>query len=167
MRKFIVAAMVLGAAAVSTAMPAWSSASGTVNAHVTVASPCVTVSPDGLDFGVLGLTQSNQSPTDSGQLNIVASNCGGGSENILARGTDAVSASGPAKWLLAPGHFIGATCPDPNIYKTVLNVIINNAGAQYALDSVDQTIASPVGPNQSPDIKAIVRMPCAGSDGAG
>src|SRR5206468_10612221 len=119
-----------------------------------------------LDFGVLGFSASAESSTDSSLLNVDVTNCGGGTEDILARGTDALSPSG-TKWQLAPGHLFGAVCPDTNVFKTFLDVILNGAGAVYYLDSVDQVVAPRVGATQSPDVLAQLRMPCSGSDGAG
>src|SRR3989442_943412 len=79
------------------ALPVLAAEGGTVDAQVTVATPCILVDPPSLDFGSLPFT----SPTNVGfgNLGIDLTNCGAGPELMFGRGTDATIGGNPV-WTL-------------------------------------------------------------------
>lgn len=83
------------------ALPAASADSGTVNAHVTVASPCITVSIAGgaaaLDFGTLAFSQ--QAPISNNNTDTQLKSCAISGQNISVKGSNA-SVAGGGTWLL-------------------------------------------------------------------
>jgi hypothetical protein len=166
MKRLIAGAAGLAVAAayfVMSALPAFSADSATVNAKVTVASPCIAVQVAGgsIDFGTLTFS----TPTTvvrPGNGNTTITNCATTNENISARGTDATGAN--ATWTL-----IGTLFPSPCTYGTDkygLDVDKVAPGA-VALTTQDQLLGSaPAGQIQHP-FNTFIYMPCTGSGGAG
>jgi hypothetical protein len=151
--------VVLGAMATIfalSAVPIFSADSGVVDASVTAAAPCITVSFSTLDFGTLPFSQGATPPAsipNPGSL----TNCSVQQSNILLRGTDATGAGGVtwslqnlagcqqdafASRLSFPGLSTPATTTDNAIFSMA-------AGLTFAVDAVSLT------------------MPCTGSSGAG
>lgn len=138
--------------------PALGDDSGTVAAQVSVAAPCITVTPAQLDFGTLGLSQSAASPT-TGSRALGVENCGAGSQNVLARGTNAASTGGAA-WTLEPNQ--GDLCSTPNRFTQRIDT-----GPLSIPLSVQNAPIAPVAGGQTASWNALLVMPCSGSDGAG
>src|SRR5262249_5729649 len=97
MKKWIPGLLALGALAAGAA-PVFADSSGTVSARVSVAAPCIEVTPMSLDFGVLGLS-SQASSVASSPLPLTARNCGTARQDLLAKGTNATG-SGGTTWTL-------------------------------------------------------------------
>jgi hypothetical protein len=166
MKRLIAVASALAVATgyfVLSALPAFSADTGTVNAKVTVASPCIAVQVAGgsIDFGTLTFS----TPTTvvrPGNGNTTITNCATTNENISARGTDATGAN--ATWTL-----VGTLFPYPCTHGTDkygLDVEKVGPGA-VALTTQDQLLGNaPPGQVQHP-FNTTIFMPCTGSSGAG
>src|SRR4051794_3582673 len=118
LRRLAVGSIVLGALATSV-LPASGAESGTVNAKVTIAAPCLTV-------GVVSLTGATVLDMGTQQLGLGSSfanfmsltNCSTTAENISARGTNATSTTSAATWALHDTFQLGSPrCPSaPDVY---------------------------------------------------
>jgi len=134
---------------------------GSVNATVTMSESvvCLELSTDTIDFGLrqFGDVGVNSTP------DISASNCGGLTEDVLARGTDATGA-GPTTWTLDDtGTCAGGTLPTDH-FALALERQDNNT--QLRLSTTNKALESLVG---AAAIDHIARMdtPCPGGSGAG
>jgi hypothetical protein len=153
------------AAFVATSMPAAAASSGTLNATVSVASPCIQLDQNSIDFGSLGFSSQN-APTN-GTKTAALTNCGGQSEDILARGTDATDGTN-ALWTLIQGG------PNPCDLAGVNKFFLwsdlvgfgNPSGGGLRRDA-DMLIATGVGAARQATVEATVTMPCNASDGVG
>lgn len=148
------------------ALPALSAESGTVNAKVTVASPCLKVSFVGgltsIDWG----TQPFSTPSGSsggGQGVGTVDNCASSAENFSVKGTDATATD--ATWTLVdprPGNVCTA-----GVNKYMVTAEKSPiASGNVALSLANQLLVN-VGAGQSVDLHPYLYMPCSGSDGAG
>lgn len=156
------------------ALPAFGADNGTVNAKVTVAAPCLTVSftnpsVTALDFGTAPFQSSPAASRSLSNFFSVA-NCGASAENVSARGTNAVSATSTASWALE-GTPLTSRCSTqgPNTYylTTELTNPTNTGWLPTTfLSTSDQTVASAVSPGSRP-VTVSLAMPCPGSAGAG
>ena len=159
--KLVAVAGALAACAIAGSTgPAFGQAQGegTVSAQVTVAAPCIRVTPAQLDFGTLGFSQSAAAPVaDSRALSI--ENCGTGSENIFAHGDNATSTSGTT-WTLEPNQ--PDLCSTPNRFRQRIG-----AGSLSIALSTQDTLIAPVPGGQTVSWTAYLVMPCTGSSGAG
>ena len=139
------------------ASPMLAADNGTVDAQVTVATPCLIASPPSVDFGTVQFGAS-------GSHAIQVTNCGYGSELVLARGTDAAG-DGGASWTLT-----NDTSPcggGSNNYRLQLSASTVPAGTPLALTTSNQSIGS-VGSGSDSLVDTLrLVMPCAGSDGIG
>lgn len=158
MKKRLVAGFLVACAIAASAAPAFGDSEGTVSAQVTVAAPCIQVSPGQLDFGTLGFSQSATSP-QAATRPLDLSNCGGSSQNIFARGTNATSTGG-TNWTLEPNQ--------PDLCSTLdrFGQRIITTVASYPLSLQDTSVASLSG-GQTSSVDAALVMPCVGSSGAG
>ena len=155
--RFIVGMCVACAIGVS-ATPAFGDPEGTVSAQVTVAAPCIQVSPGQLDFGTLGFSTDSNSPTAASRP-VTATNCGAAG-SVLARGTNATSAAGTT-WTLEQEP--SAQCAAPNRYMQR----VSNGGASLALSATQNTSIRALAAGEAGQLEAFVVMPCVGSSGAG
>ncbi len=157
MKKRLTGAGLLAACTIAaSATPAFGDEIGTVSAQVTVAAPCVQVSPAQLDFGTLGFSST---AADVGASRpITATNCGA-SASLLGHGTNA-TATGGATWLIqASGTDV---CSSPNRYIQR----IDTGPTSIPLSLQDVTLRA-LAVGEAAGLNAIVVMPCAGSNGAG
>jgi hypothetical protein len=136
-----------------TAAPTFAAETGTVDATVTVATPCINVLTPTLDFGTLPFSSGNV--LGSAQQAFRYENCGEAAEHIWAAGTDAVGTS--ATWTLS--GLPPAAC------NGTLNVYSVDA-ANYNLTNQAQDIES-LAAGDTNFHTAVLYMPCVGSDGAG
>jgi hypothetical protein len=156
MKKRALAGLLATCALAAGVAPALAGSEGTVSAQVTVAAPCIQISPAQLDFGTLGLSQDNVNLV-SGTRPVTATNCGAPS-TLFGRGSNATSTGGTT-WTLTPG---GDVCPSPNNYVQR----VDTGGASIALSSQNSALRALAGGGTA-NLGAIVVMPCAGSSGAG
>lgn len=155
MKKAFAAVLALAAIAVG-AQPAFGDDVGTVSAQVSVAAPCLQVTPGQLDFGTLGFSQSNANLT-AGTRPVTATNCGSAA-HLLGHGSNATSNG--TTWTLDPtGDTI---CPDLNRYGQR----IDTGPVSIPLTTQDRTLRD-LAAAEAASLNAIVVMPCAGSSGAG
>jgi hypothetical protein len=148
------------------ALPARANESATVNAKVTVASPCLTVSftnpsATGLDFGTLAFGSG------AGQGNFFSvTNCSTAQESISARGTDATSSTSTAAWTLDDTFFGGPTCSTtPSTNKYALDTNFAGQTGVVRLSKSDKLVQA-IAPGPT-SVHVSVAMPCSGSAGAG
>jgi hypothetical protein len=148
-------------------LPASSADSGTVQAKVTVASPCLTItgaitSMGSLDFGTLPFsTTSGNSGKGVGAGRV--ENCAATAENFSVRGTNAVGTD--ATWTLVdprPNNVCSAGINKYLVTPTKSPVATGNVGLSLA----DQLLVN-VPASQWVDLSVGLSMPCSGSDGAG
>jgi hypothetical protein len=148
------------------ALPALANESATVNAKVTVASPCLTVSftnpsATGLDFGTLAFGSG------AGQGNFFSlTNCSTSQESISARGTDATSSTSSAAWTLDDTFFGTTTCStNPPTNKYALDTNLMTQTGVVRLSKTDKLVQA-IAPGAA-SMHVTVIMPCSGSAGAG
>lgn len=132
--------------------------SGTVLAQVTVpaAAACIELSTTAIDFGTLALGAENRAATPV----ITVTNCSGGSETILARGTNA-TASG-AEWALVDGS---ATCAD-TLGTDAYRLSLENADSTVGLSTTNKTLQT-LAAGADGVHTARIFTACPGSSGAG
>jgi len=129
-----------------------------VNATVTVASPCLTVTPPVLDFGTLPFSFPGDVGHDTRTVNV--NNCGANDERLFARSTDA-SLAGQPVWTLSPTN----STPCLNHYS----VRAYQSAGQTAIDLSTSDAALDIlaaGGSSFYDSLVLI-MPCTGSTGAG
>ena len=153
-------AITLAAVWAGPALPALAADSGTVDAQVTVATPCIIVSPPSLDYGTLPFsTVGNQG---YGARAIVLTNCGSSQEQMFAHGTDA-TANNTTIWTLQASEPCSA-----GLNEYFLRARDNsNTGPFVALTTVDQVLETVGAGNDALTNELQLVMPCVGSDGAG
>ena len=159
------AVSVTAVAAVALApLPAFGdSDTGTVNATVTVAAPCILLDITDVDFGTKSFNTAS-SNIFSQSTTLHATNCSGTDENILARGTDATNTAGTATWTL--NSVITNPCTiGPNTYLLTHDNL--GSGIGTALTTSDQEVATGITAGEQYAYKLTLLMPCTGSDGAG
>ena len=147
-------ALGVGAFAVS-ALPAGAADSASVNLSIAVASPCILVSHDNVQFDPATFSPSVDSPTTSlAKSSYQVANCSQKSEPLFVKATDASGPNGAA-WTL--------------VNRT--NIGVNQYGLEVdhqALSKVDQAVASgALLPSESRPTSQLLFMPLTGSDGAG
>jgi hypothetical protein len=170
--------MALGLAA--GAIPAFTADSGTLTVGVTAeapATPCVTVTPDTIDFGTLPFSTPTARITREAATMARVTNCGAASQNVMAAGTDAASSSGGSwnlgLWSDAPPE--GNPCVvGPNLY--FLNTNTTAGAVVVTRSTITKTSAFLLAPGLAPavwpasastDIGLELTMPCRGSNGGG
>jgi hypothetical protein len=145
------------------AMPIMAADNGAVDAQVTVATPCIVVSPGAVDFGTLPFSLDN-APVSMGLTGVSYTNCSASSERIFGRGTNASGndGGGSVTWTLSQ-----PICPDGglNIYGLWVRnpVSTSNKGLFLADEEIETVAAGDVGASN----QLRLDMPCAGSDGGG
>jgi hypothetical protein len=154
------AAALFGAAA----SPALAADNATVDASVSMAAPCLTVSTSQLDFGAQGFSPDGGSPSVA-QQSLVYTSCSESYERVFAHGTSAAEAGGgSASWALSAASL---DCPDYGVNKYGLGLHSTAFGFDRALTTVDQQLEI-VGNGSAGSLdQATFRAPCIGSDGAG
>lgn len=141
----------------TSAGPILAADNGTVDAQVTVATPCVTINTPTIDFGTLPF--SSETLGGSGQKVINYANCGDAAERIWAAGTNATGTS--ATWQLS--NAIGSTCSVPvNNYR----LLITDGAIAAVLSTAAQELEL-LDAEANNFVTTTLDMPCLGSDGAG
>ena len=145
----------------ASAAPLYAADNGAVDVQVTVATPCIIVSPASLDYGTLAFG-------GSGSTGISYTNCGPANERVFVKGTDATGTS--ASWALNPSFLGGASCGDGGGITDAYRLQIlssSDSFAPLALNETEQFLetvpASTAGLGDYLDLT----MPCTGSGGAG
>jgi hypothetical protein len=157
MNRYAAAGLLTAGILAVSAPPALGDSVGTVSAQVTVAAPCIQVTPAQVDFGTLGFSQDNLNTVGASRP-VSAANCGA-SSRLLGRGSNATSASG-AVWALQPdGETI---CPTPNNYVQR----VDTGAVSIPLGTQDRNLRT-LAVGETANLGAIVVMPCVGSAGAG
>lgn len=156
MKTRLIAALFAACAIGASAAPAFGDDEGTVSAQVTVAAPCIQVSPAQLDFGTLGFSSNAADVAASRPL--TATNCGA-SASLLGHGTNATLTAG-ASWLLQASGTNVCASPDRYVQR------IDTGPASIPLSLQDVTLRA-LASGEAAGLNAIVVMPCAGSNGAG
>jgi hypothetical protein len=129
-----------------------------VSASVTVAAPCIAVTPTQLVFGTLGFSQNATSSVSASRA-LSVTNCGTAAENVFARGTNATSTAGTT-WTLEENQ--GDLCSTLNRFAQR----IDTGTISIPLTTEDKAVASVAG-GQASSLTALLVMPCVGSGGAG
>jgi hypothetical protein len=155
MKLLVMAGVLAACAMVVSAAPVLGDDEGTVAAQVTVAAPCIEVTPAQLDFGTLGLSASSDSPVGASRQ-LTATNCGAAA-SLLGRGTNATSPGGTT-WTLVEGSL----CAAPNRYQEIVQM-----GQETTSLSTENATLRALAASEATALNAIVFMPCAGSGGAG
>lgn len=155
-RVAVLAAITLLAAS---AVPTFAADNGTVDATVTVASPCVLVSPGSVDFGTLAFSQTGALVFSGKTISITS--CGSSSEKLYGRATDAYV--GDLKvWSLVYDH-------TPCIYgPNEFNLVFaGGPGVSAYAQTTDQLLETIPGNGTAATAGLNLAMPCVGSDGIG
>lgn len=154
----------LGGLAVTAGPTFGQSAETSVTATLRIASACLTVSPNTVDFGTLELTQPGIAPAPA-TATVVLRNCSAQSETVLVRGSAAMAsgnglAAATPAWNLASGSNV---CAGPNLF---LQGIRDSARVEKQITAADQLLKPlPAGATESLVLTLV--PPCAGSIGAG
>lgn len=158
MKTMLTGTLVVAVALALSAGPAFGDDEGTVAAQVTVAAPCIQVTPAQLDFGTLGLSAGVNDEVFATRP-VTATNCGAAA-TIAARGSNASSTAGTT-WTLEPEPSL--LCSTPNRFMQR----VSNGGSSFALSSTQDTTIRQVAAGEAAPLDALVVMPCTGSSGAG
>lgn len=165
MKRLILTGFVTGLTALTlSALPAFGDNTVTVSAKVTVASACLTVSPQSIDFGTMPFPTSGTFTPQGGNAlqQPTLTNCGVADETVYARGTDAVSSTSTAKWTLID-YSVWASPGGTNLYTLAL---LENSGFTLSLTTTNaQWRALSGGATDTHSVG--IQMPRTGSDGAG
>jgi len=151
-------ALALGGVLAANAAPTLAAETGTVDAQVTVATPCLVVSPPTVDFGTLPFSTQLSQGYSSQAVEIA--NCGSSAEQVYGRGTDATSAGGT--WALTADH--------DSCYSTVneFNLKVRSpAGLNEYVGSSDLLLETVGAGGIAAANELMLIMPCVGSDGIG
>lgn len=157
--------MLMAGGIVFSAAPAYAADSGTVQATVTAASPCILLDTGAIDFGTAPFSTSGNEVVRQGTPNVSISSCGASDEQLLVRGTDAASQdpNSQASWtLVAQSIACDPNQSQPNRYA--LDVSANNVSA--FLSSANVSLVTVPG-GQQVVASHQIHMPCSGSSGAG
>jgi Glycine rich protein len=132
--------------------------SGTVNAQFSVptSAACLELSTTTIDFGSVPLGSENVSATPD----VTVTNCSGGSESILARGSDATATG--TTWTLVGGS---ATCAD-TLGLDRYRMALESSGGTVELSASNAALGTLAGGDTSTQT-ARMWAACPGSTGSG
>jgi hypothetical protein len=135
----------------------------TVDATVTMAAPCLTVSTPSLDFGVTHF--STDANPGVGDQPITYTSCSAASERVFVRGTDAAEVGGgTTAWTLSATTNGCDQDLGPNVFKLVAYRL---SGPIWNLGKFDQQVET-LDPGADGSLDRIqFTAPCVGSDGSG
>lgn len=160
MRYLGICAVVVMALAMwaGSAVPAFSADSGTVNAQVSVATPCITVSPTTIQFGTHAFSAGSESTTGAAAIGYAS--CAPIAEKIFAKATDATGAD--ATWSLTSAWICNAVNTyNVRIWQTTSpSALVQLTKANQELESLGVGATGTFG-------YFGLAMPCTGSSGAG
>ena len=147
--------------------PGADTSTGSVSAKVTVAAPCLTVNPDSISFGSLGFSADdlNQTAGNATPFIHTVTSCAPSDQKLFVKGSDAFNESGTVKWTLRPANTCIGT-PNTNFYG--LRASENGAlsGVYRDLQTTNLLVRAMTASEAIP-MRALLWMPCAGSNGAG
>jgi hypothetical protein len=144
--------------------PALAADTQTVSATLTVEAACLTISTTAVDFGTLAFSSDGENPI-VGSKPISYTNCGGASERIFGRGTDASGDAGAATWTLNTSHGL---CPERGLNTYRLGVSKQTYPYFSAeLSSIDTQLETVAGGSAGTIDTLYANTPCTGSDGSG
>lgn len=146
---------------VASAVPVFSADSGTVAASVTAATPCITVTPASVTFGTAGFSNSSTATVVDSSGTMSFTNCGSAKQRIYGRGTNATG-SGATWTLMTAGSPANPCTVGPNSYQ---QATFRGSTEVILTDTNTNLIDLDGGANFTVDGR--IRMPCAGSSGAG
>jgi hypothetical protein len=149
-------ALALGGILAANAAPTFTADNGTVEASVTVATPCLVVTPGQIDFGTLPFSTTQIS---FGVAPISYTNCSESPERVYGRGTDA-SGGGSATWSLS-------TVPCNGTLNNYTQGVTRPGNPATFLTTTDLELETVAGNLAGAYNQASITMPCAGSDGTG
>jgi hypothetical protein len=147
------------------ALPARGADSGQVTLTIQVATPCLNVGPASLLFPSKAFSASAASPsTATASPRHVVTNCGGASELLFVRGSNAASAASGATWALVPPANI-----DTNKYGLELDEwdVAKAASIGGPSLSIQDKPLSSLAPSKPREFDARITLPTSGSDGGG
>jgi hypothetical protein len=154
-------ALVLASAWACAATPMLAADSGSVDAQVTVATPCLVVAPGAVDFGTLTFGSN-------AYAGVTYTNCGSTYEKVYGRATDADGASGA--WSLSPAFVGGASCASDPVTDAYRLNVLSNASFTFspvALSTTDQLVETVASSATGDGDRLYITMPCPGSSGGG
>ncbi len=127
--------------------------------------PCLLLSTDSIDYGVLAFSSPLTSRSASAEVTVT--NCNVEPEDILAQGADATGPS--ATWTLATPPGSGNMCAgvDSGINRYAHTLDDGVAPLTLALTNANQTYQSATTGGAAVLTATTFHMPCSGSDGAG
>lgn len=144
------------------AAPIHAADNGSVDAQVTVATPCILVTPPSVDFGTLPF--STQFTGSGGVQSIHIENCGTSGEQLFGRGTDATR-SGTPVWSLAA---VSPCSTTSNLNEYMLRAQDgDDLSTQVALTTTNQLLEQVAASATAATDRLALDMPCTGSDGIG
>lgn len=149
----------------ATATPMFAADNGTVDATVTLATPCVTMDTTSIGFGTQVFSTPGNEVIATGNPQVGITNCGAADEVLYGAGTDAASAdpNNPAQWALVTQAIdCGNNTPNDSYALEVLN-----ANIDALLSTSASTLITLPGNAGSLTIDHLIHMPCSGSTGAG
>jgi hypothetical protein len=149
---------------VGSAAPMLAADSGSINAEVDVAAPCIVVDPGTLDFGTLPFSSNDVLPS-IGAAGFSYLNCSSGAEIVFARGSDATGGGGAVTWTLDGTPSMPAYCPSAGLNTYVLG--FSSSGGTHYLTTTQQQIETVPGNAYGTNGDMGLVMPCVGSDGLG
>jgi hypothetical protein len=168
MRRITAFAALVSSTVVLSALPAFGADTGTLDAHVTVAAPCLTVQKISggteLDFGTLPFSPSAANPSQKDTAYHQVTNCGTSPEAVHVRGTDATSSTSNVTWALS------SSTPAVGVSQNVYAMrVTSDATSQSTLLATSNRLLFPTVAANTTNSLLLARlfMPLAGSAGAG
>lgn len=136
---------------------------GTVTGTVTTPSPCLTIDDTSIDFGSRPFDTGGAVDDYEADSRTTVTNCSGTGQNLFVQGSHAVGAS-MAQWNLVTDNQF---CPvrGTNRYQYMLGAEPEVQG-QF-LSTANQLFTASFTAGSPLAVRHVIRMPCAGSAGAG
>jgi hypothetical protein len=129
-------------------------------------APCLLLSTSQVNYGTLPF--SSPLATSTGNANVTVSSCSTQPEDILVKGTDAVSSTSPASWDLTAIPGSGNMCNAPADGVNEYGQRVSGGGGNSISLSLDnQTYFSGLAASADVNAQLQIFMPCSGSNGAG
>lgn len=166
-RVLIGGAVVAVAYFVASSLPAFSADNGTINAQVTPAAPCITLDKTSLNFGTAPF--SPQQGVSSFQVPGSVTSCTGTAQKLYGRGTDAKNAAASVTWTLDDSGQLPCNLANNQYQLSAGDSGGTNNWGVYLSTANKQLLGTGgmLAANTTRTIDSGLRMPCAGSDGAG
>lgn len=172
MRKHLVGTLVIAALAASASPAFTASPVGDVNVYVTAQlppAPCLTVTPNQVDFGTLPFSTNAGAGLSQGNASITVSNCGTAGQNLF--GSTQNANAGTSRWFATAYNGTLDPCAAPNQFY--LSIFGFSTPALFLVGLPAPVLASFGGPpavfpaGDARSFRLTITMPCQGSSGAG